>query len=306
MLRRNLLWQRGLLPLALDADLVIAEFSLRAVSTWRLLEYRHRKGKPTILWGHSAGRRQASGVIRRWMIGHCDGFIAYMPREKERLQAEFPSLPIWVAKNSVMKAADCYPILKPADDVNDVIYVGRLVKEKKVRLLLRGFAQGILGGIIPEKTNLVFVGDGPERPLLQNEATAHGLASRVRFLGHITNTEQLRDLYAGSLMAVSPGYVGLSATQALGFGVPMVVADAERHSPEIELCVDGESGMFFRANDSADLARALGAVIGQKETWLARRATLSAAIRRDYTLEAMTATFSTAISEVLRKAQHDI
>ena len=49
---------------------------------------------------------------------------------------------------------------------------------------------------------------------------------------------------------------GVNATQALGFGVPVIYADKELHAPEVEQLTPANS-VIFSANDSSDLARAM-------------------------------------------------
>lgn len=52
------------------------------------------------------------------------------------------------------------------------------------------------------------------------------------------NNEDIYDVYANALVSVSPGYVGLSLTQSLSFGVPMLIAIDEAHVPEIDAALD--------------------------------------------------------------------
>lgn len=296
LLGRRLLWQAGLNKIGRDVDLVIIEFNLRAPSTWWLLWRRHRAGRPTVFWGHASGSRSISAPIRRWMLRRAAGFIAYMPAEQRRLQAEFLRLPVWVAPNAMMWARDCRFLTRPATEVVDVIYVGRIVAKKKVGLLLTGFAEATNKGLLPARSRLLLIGDGPERAALHARALALGLGERVVFPGRVADVAQLREWYAGALVAVSPGYVGLSVTQALSFGVPMLIADHEPHSPEIELCEAGRNAVFFRSDDPADLARALGEFTSDCATWVARREEISRDVREHYSFDAMAATFEQVIA----------
>lgn len=295
-LGRRLLWQSGAPQLASAADLVIAEFNLRAPSTWWLLWNRHRRGKSTVFWGHVSGSRSISEPVRWWMLRRAAGFIAYMPAEKQRLQEEFPNLPVWIAPNAMMWARDCHFLPRDSEEVCDVIYVGRLVTAKKVGHLLNGFVAAVRENRVPARSRLIFVGDGPERNTLAAQASAAGLTERVVFAGHVSDIAKLREWYSTALIAVSPGYVGLSATQAFSFGVPMLVADGERHSPEIELCQPGENTIFFQANDPTSLAEALGVVMRDRKTWIERREAISAAIRSNYSFDRMAETFVNVIA----------
>jgi len=230
------------------------------------------------------------------MLRRAAGFIAYMPAERQRLQEDFPNLPVWIAPNAMMWARDCHFLPRDPEEVCDVIYVGRLVAAKKVGHLLDGFVTAVRENLLPSRSRLIFVGDGPERNTLAVQAGAAGLAERVIFAGHISDIAKLREWYSTALVAVSPGYVGLSATQAFSFGVPMLVADGERHSPEIELCQLGENTVFFRADDPSSLAEALGVVMRERKTWIERRETISAAIRSNYSFDRMAETFVSVIA----------
>ncbi len=298
-LGRTFLWQSDLLPQAEAADLVITEFNLRTVSTWFLLARRYRRGRPTILWGHAAGRRRSMDWLKRWMFRRCDGFISYTRSQAAQLRREFPSLPIWVASNAVMWRQECRFLPRPPAEVDTIIYVGRLVAEKRPWLLLEAFLQAAGNGSLPPEARLRLVGDGPERAALSARATASGLGSRIEFTGHVAGIDRLRELYAPAVCSVSPGYVGLSATQSFGFGVPMLVADGEAHSPEIEACEPRQNAEFFPSGDAPALARALADFYRGKALWLERREAICRATAEHYSLDAMADTFESAIQHFL-------
>lgn len=68
-------------------------------------------------------------------------------------------------------------VARPASDTLRLAYVGRLVPEKGVDLLLR--AAATLGS----PWRLTIVGDGPARPALEALAATLGIGEKVRFLG---------------------------------------------------------------------------------------------------------------------------
>ncbi len=290
-----LLWQQGVWAATRAPRLVIAEFSLRTVSTWVLLARRRRAGLATVLWGHAGGRRRSMDFLKRWMIRRCDGFITYTESQRRQLQEEFPHLPLWCAPNAVMWAAEYRHLPPPAGGTNRIIYVGRLVAEKKPRLLLEAFVRAARAGSLPAEAELLLVGDGPERAILEARTQEAGFAGRIRFAGHVAEIDRLRELYSPAVCSVSPGYVGLSATQSFGFGVPMVVADGEAHSPEIEACSEANA-RFFPADDEAALVQALAEVYTRRTDWLRRREAISQHARENYSLDRMADTFSQVIA----------
>ena len=111
----------------------------------------------------------------------------------------------------------------------------------------------------------------------------------------MTDEGLLSDFYGRSIASVSPGYVGLSLTQSLGFGVPMVIARDEPHSPEIEAAIEGFNCLFFAPATVEALRDAMVAIAGDADTWVARRAAIAEESRRNYSVETMTDGFVSAI-----------
>lgn len=296
---RRLLWQQGLMEKAMAADLLIIEFSLRTISTWLVLARRAAQGKPTVMWGHAAGRSRRMDWLKRWMFRRCQGFVAYTQSQADRIKSEFPPLLVWAAPNAVMWRRECYFEPQAPDLINGVIYVGRLVAEKKPRLLVEGFAQALRAGLMPTAATLLFVGDGPERVKLQDIVRTVGLTEKIKFAGHVSDIDQLRTLYRDALFSVSPGNVGLSATQSFSFGVPMLIADNEPHGPEIEACREGENTVFFSANGAEALVRGMGDLFRDKALWLGRRDAICHAAGEKYSLDAMADIFESVADTLL-------
>lgn len=292
-----LLWQSDLPAAAYDADVLVAEFGLRSVSTWKLLASRRRRGLPTILWGHVSGEREASKVIGNWMLGQASGFITYTASEAVEMRKRFGGKPVIAAPNAVLFEHECEFLPAPADEVTDILYSGRLIADKKLDLMIAGWRLAIEQSLVPASARLILIGDGPEAARLQQLAgETAALRERVHFLGKITETAALRQRYRTALATCSPGYVGLAAIQSICFGVPVVVADNEPHSPEIEACREGETAVFFRANDPQDLAAKFGLMFRDRQDWLARKQAINSFARQNYTLDAMVRSFREIIA----------
>ncbi|HET7520037.1 MAG TPA: glycosyltransferase family 4 protein [Candidatus Limnocylindria bacterium] len=101
------------------------------------------------------------------------------------------------------------------------IVVARLTAQKRVDLAIRAIGVlATLGARLP----LTVVGDGPERPALEQLATELGVSADVRFVGALATTEIPAILRRADLMyfpAVGEGF-GLAAAEALMSGVPVV------------------------------------------------------------------------------------
>ncbi|WP_162242788.1 glycosyltransferase [Arthrobacter sp. Leaf141] len=184
-----------------------------------------------------------------------------------------------MAPNALYSVANLGPA-ETGSPKNSVIYVGRLVQEKKVDLLIRAFA---LAGM--ESTRLKIVGQGEELESLRTLASRLGCAERVDFLGPIGEPQKLGDVYSDAICSVSPGYVGLSLTQSLGFGVPMLIADNEPHAPEVELERYGGVARFTEDDPGslADLLRNVYAGVHK----FPKPEELAAPIKASYSAESM-------------------
>jgi glycosyltransferase involved in cell wall biosynthesis len=221
-----------------------------------------------------------------------DTLILYTEAQAEELKTHSPSADVVAAPNALYSRSELDAELDGARP-HDFVYVGRLTEEKKPDLVLSAFSRA--APVLPSDIRLVFVGDGPLRARLEADALASGLEGRVFFLGHVSDVDDLRGVYAGALASVSPGYIGLSLIQSLGFGVPMIAARDEPHSPEIEAAREGENVAFVASDSPEALASALESMAADRDLWASRRAAIAAPIRSRYSIEGMVASFVDAI-----------
>lgn len=286
------LWQSGSEHALLEADLVIASGALRTLSTLWLLA-RRRGRRPTILWGHLHGRHSSLGAARRSMLKASEGFMTYTETESQLARKVLPANRVWAANNSCVWAKDCQ---SPAGVMpKNVLYVGRLVAEKKPGVLLEAFALLAARGSVAADTRLIFVGDGPLRTSLVSRAAKLGVQDKVMFHGHVWESQELWPLYDSALVATSPGYVGLSAIQAFARGVTFVVSRDEPHSPEIEACQEGFNTVSFETDSAEHLAKVLASCFATSADLISRRAAIAAAIANRYTYENMIGAFRRVI-----------
>ncbi len=143
----------------------------------------------------------------------------------------------------------------PADGRFTVLFVGRLVERKGVRVLLDAMAQ--LGAC-----RAVIVGDGPERGNLEAYAAALGVGERVSFRGRISAAE-LAQAYATAQAFVLPAVVdqrgdteglGVVLLEAMSHGVPVV---ASRIGGITDIVEDGNTGLLVAPGDARQLAAAV-------------------------------------------------
>jgi glycosyltransferase involved in cell wall biosynthesis len=133
-----------------------------------------------------------------------------------------------------------------------IIAVGRLKAPKDFLTLVRA------AGMLPEGAETLIVGEGPDRPRLEQEIRALGVAERVRLLGERYDVPKLlADADVFVLSSASEG-MPVSVLEAMAAGLPVVSS----HVGGVpELVVDGETGILVRPGDASALAAALSSLI---------------------------------------------
>jgi glycosyltransferase involved in cell wall biosynthesis len=155
-------------------------------------------------------------------------------------------------------------------------FVGRLVREKGVSVLLRAAHQLLQQG---RDFRLKIIGDGPERPALEKLAAELGLADRTEFTGPMPMASVAKALgKAGAVVVPSvwEDVAPLVALEQMMQGRLLVVSDIGG----LGETVDG-FGLRFPAGDASALASCMAQVIedrtfsremGMKANWHAREA----------------------------------
>lgn len=283
-LPKNILIQ--VLPLreCLKADSILLDLNPRVASTWLLLVARGLRRKRTVLWGHAFSKGKRGGLgskLRDFQVSLASSVVLYTETQKRQLQPGHPQADIFVAPNALYRR-DAMTFAS-SDRRDSFVIVGRLVDGKNPGLAIRAFE--LVEGDMPE-ARLVFVGAGPLSETLKSMVPAH-LTSRIEFLGHVDDPDRLRNIYSQAVACLNPGYLGLSATQSLGFGVPLIVADGIAHSPEIEAVRLGWNGASFPAASSEGLAEQMTKFWRQRGSWAERGEAIADECRSNYSAEAM-------------------
>lgn len=300
ILGRRLLWQCGAVRPMTGVDVALLEFNPRIISVWVILGLRFVLRRPSLLWGHAwsrSGGGSRSEPVRMLMRRLARGVILYTSSQAKDLSAHDPRTRTFVAPNALYRASQMRPA--PASRVPDsFIYVGRLVPTKKPHILIDAFIKALPD--LPHEMRLVIVGDGPLMQPLRERAAATQHGKRIEFLGHLSDPLALERLYRDAVASVSPGFVGLSITQSLGFGVPMIIARNEPHSPELEAARDGWNASIYEPSTYEALSSVLVAFARDRQMWAQRRESIALDCRRRYSAEAMADGFMAAIREVAR------
>ena len=140
-----------------------------------------------------------------------------------------------------------------------VVYAGRHVKEKRLPLLLRGFAQA--RRLHPE-LRLEVYGDGPDRETAEREAARLGVTPAVMFLGRRPQEDVEGAFSRAACIATASereGY-GLIVVEAAARGTPSVVVDGLENAA-VELVVDGVNGVVAPEASADSIGSAISTVV---------------------------------------------
>lgn len=301
LLGRRAFVQVGFLGAALKAQTTVIDLNPRSLTAWAIVSIRFFLRKRTLVWGHihpQAGAAAKTAGLRLSMRRMANGTISYTYRDAEKADQDLPGAPIWTAPNSLYRRDAISPAVpRAAKARTDVLYVGRFAAEKKVALLIEGFA---LASKLVDDMRLNLIGGGAQEAELRGLAAELGVADKVNFPGWIDDLNLLLPYYSSAFCSASPGFAGLGLTQSLGFGVPMIVAKNEPHSPEIEL--DASGGVqYFDSDSPTSLSMAI------LERWNARKqvpdAELSSYTKDRYSAEAMADGLESALVNRPRRVQ---
>jgi glycosyltransferase involved in cell wall biosynthesis len=197
--------------------------------------------------------------IRRSVLGRVRGVIAGNTAAADVVRAAGFGGPVTVIPQLGVPLVPATP--RSTADALRIGYVGRLVPEKGVDLLLRAVAR------LEARWTLTVVGDGPARPGLERLAAELGLGpDRLRFEGARPHGA-VAELWAGLDVLVLPSrttprwkeQLGHVLLEAMAHGVAVVGASSGA-IPE----VIGTAGIVFPEDDHAALGRALAGLAADR------------------------------------------
>jgi len=250
---------RRLLSLVVDCDVVLHnQISLRLA--WPLLLVR----RPWVVAHHSwidiHGASRLAVAVKRGVLGRARHIAV------SRAIADSLPVPSRIVPNPYADA-----VFTPQPDVpreRELLFVGRLVSDKGVDLLLEALSQLRQHGQTP---GLSIVGDGPEAAALQAQARHLGLADQVQFSGPLHGTALARALSSHRFLVMPSVWAepfGLVALEALACGCLPLVARTGGLPEAIGPC-----GLSFAPGNVADLALCLQAALAdpaERERQLAK------------------------------------
>ena len=282
-------------------DVLIVEANPRYLSTPSAVRWMRKRKRPVLAWGLGApGTRTRSGgiddVIHKWrqlFFNQFDGLIAYSSQgAREYAALGFPVERIFTATNAVAARPSGEIPARPGsfgERQPVVLYVGRLKTRKRIDLLLKACA-GI--NTLP-KPNLWIVGDGPDMEHLKKIALE--TYPDTQFWGALQG-EALSERYRAADLFVLPGTGGLAVQEAMSYGLPVIVAEADGTQADL---VNTTNGWLIEAGNQGSLTSAIEDALGDSKRLRAKGKRAFQVVREKVNLEAMVSVFSQSIMSVL-------
>jgi glycosyltransferase involved in cell wall biosynthesis len=153
--------------------------------------------------------------------------------------------------------------IKSHNEKSDVIYAGRLIKEKNIDLLIKTIC------IIKEKkpgVKCLIIGEGPEKIKLLKLVDGLGIENNVIFKDFLDNHDDLIKYMKSSRVFVLPSRregFGIVVIEANASGLPVVVVESSMNAA-VDLVQDGING-FIASPNVEDLALKVIKAMKQKQ-----------------------------------------
>lgn len=136
------------------------------------------------------------------------------------------------------------------DDEKVIVHISNFRKVKRLDDVVKIFAK--TKKII--KAKLILVGDGPEKPLIEQQIRQLGLQKDVVMIGKITDPKEILNLADVFVLPSETESFGLAALEAMAMKVP-VISTNTGGLPELNK--HGESGLLSKVGDVEDMTKNL-------------------------------------------------
>ncbi|MGH8314085.1 MAG: glycosyltransferase family 4 protein [Steroidobacterales bacterium] len=236
-----------------------------------------------------AGKPVLRAALRR-ALAAVDVVVVLARIELEAYRRFAPGRPIELIPNAIDFTA--YRSLKrrqprPEAPVH-IVYLGRLVREKGVYELLRGFASACAAGA---NARLTIAGQGPDEKRLEHAATNLGLRADVQFLEPAFGLQKLQLLASADLFVLASYSEGLPYALLEGMAAgAAIIATPVGAIPDV--VVPGVHGLFVPTHDSHAIGRAITQLAADRELLARMGAATRARIAAAYSLERPARKFS--------------
>lgn len=199
-------------------------------------------------WYEYLGKK---GIFGQWIERLVAGLSKNMITVSETTKRQLLSIGVRGNITTVPNGVDFEEIdtAHPADDQSDIIFAGRLIKDKNVDLLIKSIS--LIKQTIPNIKCLI-IGDGPERRHLEEIVSSTHLEQNVSFLGFIKSSRDVFSRLKASKVFVLPSTregFGIALLEANACGLPVVTVRHPQNAAT-DLVVDGKNGFLCELNEA--------------------------------------------------------
>tara|TARA_B100001059_G_scaffold99509_1_gene99100 strand:+ start:17200 stop:18381 length:1182 start_codon:yes stop_codon:yes gene_type:complete len=280
----RLLWQTGIIKQIFKSkfQVFIFEGAIMNYPVWLYAFLCKIIGKKVLFWTHGNRGidRGVKKILRKILFKYLgDGLLLYGNLQRMNMIKDgYDINSLHVIYNSLLSSVQLKTAekFKKSDilikkksyfkNYNDftMLFIGRLVKQKEVINILQ--TQNILKTKYNVYTNVIFIGEGPERKNLENFINLNDLTNQVYFAGPLYDEIDIAPLFLMSNLMISPGNVGLNCIHSLAYGVPVLTHNNFKfQNPEVESIVEGETGYFYNYNDKSSMTNKVLEIIGDQK-----------------------------------------
>lgn len=240
---------------------IVIEGSTSNLTSWILLLLKNTLKIKIVIWACGWQPEQNSIFIskikviaEKMFFGRADKIINYSSKSKNYYQKIGIKTPTTIAYNGI--DIDIYN--KKATKITNegaeltfgikkkiFLYVGGIFKDKNVELLINTFSK--FNAENPDSL-LWIIGDGPMKSELEKYVQYSSLKN-IKFWGRIEN--EVDKFFCAADFFVLPGVGGLALNQAMLWGTPCIVSEAD--GTEDDLVIEGLTGFRFIKNDAISL-----------------------------------------------------
>lgn len=273
---------------------------LFSLAAWSQVFFQNNISLQT-LWAAFAARRPWVVAHQTW-ITRVNGALNWRDRLKRRLLGFATNVAISeaIARDLALPATivgnpydhRVFRLIEGIPRTRELIFVGRLVSDKGLDLLIDALAQLKARGLTP---TLTVVGHGPEEAALRAQAQKAGVAGQIEFRGAMTGEPLAELLNRHEIMAIPSRWAepfGIVALEGIACGCALIGSQEGGLREAMGPC-----GITFPNGNANALAEALATLLSdpaQRETLRAARAGHLAKFHPERVAEAYLALFHTA------------
>ena len=132
-----------------------------------------------------------------------------------------------------------------------ILFIGRLIPSKKVKVLLQYF-QELQNQMKKTDITLEIIGDGVDENLIEKAQKEN---DKIKWHGTLTNEFDIAPIMKRANFVFVPGLSGLSINHAFAYGRPYFTLQSNGHGPEIAYLIDNENGFILSGELQSDVEK---------------------------------------------------